>query len=131
MKKTFLQKGSVITLSVLIFVLATAALGAGIAIPIVAHLQAIRGVLFSQQALYASEAAYEDALWRLKKSMFISSPETVVVGDFIATASISGEAEKEINASSNAGGFSRYISGTTTEIDGVWVMNGWQETVTP
>lgn len=81
-------RGSILTISVLIFAITSTILGLTIAFTVVKNAQNTRGGLYSKQAFQTAEALQEDVLYRMKKNMIVSPSETLVLAGATSTVAI-------------------------------------------
>jgi hypothetical protein len=115
MKRKNLKKGNVITLTILVFTMASLALSIGIISPIIKHIKNVRASIYSKQAFYTAESLQEDILYRLKNNITLSSNESLVLGSSTAEAVISGDADKTVIINSNTGGYQRELITTVVQ----------------
>ena len=112
MKKTNLQKGSVLTISILVLLATVIAVSSSVSNLFVSYITNIRGVGFGAQASEAGVAAEEDVMWRLENNKQVDSVENYQIGSstVVVNVSDSGNA-KNIESIASLGGYSR----TTTD----------------
>lgn len=125
-KKINLKTGNVLTLTVLVFTMASLALSLGIISPIVKHIKTVRGSMYSKQAFFTSESLQEDILYRLKKNILVGNSVGMTLNDSTANAVISGVGDKTIVVDSDASGFKRKLISTVVQGDGASFSYGIQ-----
>ena len=115
MKKVNLQKGSVLTISILVLLAAIIAASSAISNLFVSYITNVRVVGFGEQALIASEAASDDVIFRLKNGKQVDSAETYQIGSSTVSVSVvdSGEV-KNITSIATLGGYTRTTTSTFT-----------------
>lgn len=113
MKKVNLQKGSVLTISILVLLAAIIAASSAISNLFVSYVTNVRAVGFGEQALLASDAASEDVLFRLKNGGEVGSAESYQVGSSTVNVSVvdSGDT-KNITSTATLGGYTRTTTST-------------------
>jgi hypothetical protein len=121
-----LSHGNVLTLTVLVFTMASLALSLGIISPIVKHIKTVRGSMDSKQAFFTAESLQEDILYRLKKNVLVGSSVSMTLNDSTSNAVISGVGDKTIVVDSDASGFKRKIISTVAQGEGVSFSYGIQ-----
>jgi Tfp pilus assembly protein PilX len=96
--KTINQKGFVAILFVLLVLAAMFSITASISSLSYKQQKIARSIIESSKAYYAAEAGAEDATYRVKNEMTISSNYSLTVGDSLAQITVSGTDLKTINS---------------------------------
>ena len=112
MKKTNLQKGSVLTISILVLLATVIAVSSSVSNLFVSYITNIRGVGFDAQASEASLAAGEDVMWRLKNNKRVDSVENYQIGSSTVVVNISDGDTKKIISTAYLGGYLRTATDT-------------------
>ena len=108
MRKINLQKGSVLTISILVLLATVIAVSSSISNLFISYIANIRGVGFSAQALEASAAAGEDVVWRLKNDKQVDAVENYQIGNSNVVVNISdSDNSKNIVSTASLDGYSR------------------------
>jgi hypothetical protein len=94
------QSGNVLIVTMLFFTAITLSIGMGLVLPVLRSYRAAEHSIKSKESYAASESGVEDVLYRLKNNLPVSSTETLVLGEEVATTSISdiSSDKKEITA---------------------------------
>ena len=99
--KTINQKGFVAILAVLLVLAAMFSITASISSLSYKQQKIVKSITESSKAYYAAEAGAEDATYRVKNEMTISSNYNLTVGDSLAQITVSGTDLKTINSLGN------------------------------
>jgi uncharacterized transporter YbjL len=115
MKKINQQKGSVLTISILVLLATVIAVSSSVSNLFVSYITNIRGVGFGAQASEASLAAGEDVMWRLKNNKQVDSVENYQIGSSTVVVNINdADNTKNIVSTASLGGYSRTTTTTFT-----------------
>lgn len=103
MKKINYQKGQALIIVVIFFVFISTSLVIGIVNPIMRMFGVVDNIVYGQTSFSVSESGIEDAVYRLRNGMNLSSSESLSVGDYEATTSITNitSSEKLVRATGN------------------------------
>lgn len=119
LKKNNLQKGSVLTISILVFITASTILGLGISTSILKNIQNLRGGSYSKQAYYTAEALQEDVLYRMKKNILVSNSEIMTLAGAVATSTVTDlPYGKKIAVVSDSSDYFRKIQSVVSQATG-------------
>ena len=99
-KKIKKNRGQAMIISVVFFLFISLAIISGLVSPSVREFKIANDLLKSSQSFFLSESAIEDSYFRLKNAKTIGSTNTVILGGYSATATItdSGYNEKTISS---------------------------------
>jgi hypothetical protein len=120
------SRGNVLTLTVLVFTMASLALSLGIISPIVKHIKTVRGSMYSKQAFFTAESLQEDILYRLKKNILVGNSVNMTLNESTSNAVISGVSDKTIVVDSDDSGFKRKMISTVVQGEGASFSYGIQ-----
>jgi len=76
-----LQRGQAVLITVIFFLAGSFIIMVGMSLPVAAEIQIARNLLDSKKSFFFSEGAMEDAVFRLKQNLPLSSPEIVLFPD--------------------------------------------------
>lgn len=105
------SRGAALTLTVLFFLVVTIAIVLGSMSPVVRDLKNAQTLIKSKYSYYTSDAGIEDAYYRTKEVLQLSSPEVLSLNDgtvSVAVTTVSGT-QKEILASGAVGSNDRNV----------------------
>ena len=102
------QGGQAITLAALFFLIISLTIGLGVVNPVLNQVESVRSMERSNQSFYGAEAVSQDVLYRLSKGLTVGDVETLVYGEYSATATTTTVADgKEVVAAGNHDNFVR------------------------
>lgn len=129
MKKINKQKGNVLILTTMLFLMISVSISVGLFVPIVTSYRNAQNDVKSKKSYAFSESGVEDVLYRLQNSMNVSSTETLVLGTEQATTYVSdiNSGTKQIKSVGETGAdYQRTVSATVTKSTGASFNYGIQ-----
>ncbi len=122
------QKGAAMMILVFFFVFISLTILIGIVTPVVRDFKVAGSTLHSREAYFLAESGTEDALYRLKNGMSISSSEIIDIGDNSTITSITdkGSNQKEIHSTGDSSSNHRAVTLNLTTASGVSFNYGVQ-----
>jgi hypothetical protein len=121
------QRGQAVMISLLVFMSVSLSTIFAVSMPVLEHIKIARSSYISKQNFYASESLTEDISYRLRNALPVSSSETLIVGDSIASASVvTVNNNKTIESTSQDDGLFRKVKATLTTTTGIAFYYGLQ-----
>jgi len=122
------QKGNALIITMLFFVAISLSVGMGMVLPVVKSHTDAEHELHTKRSYFASESGVEDIVYRLKRSMTVSSTETITLGSEQATTSVTdiSSSKKQVTALGNSDGRNRTVSAVVEQGAGVSFTYGMQ-----
>jgi hypothetical protein len=121
------ERGQAMVIAVIFFICISTAAILGLVNPIVRHIAMATSVALSKESFYAAEAGIEDAIYRLKSGLPISSSQTLNIGGKNVLVTVSDELNgKAVTASGNANNYVRKVRTRLVFGDGISFHYGIQ-----
>lgn len=122
------EKGAATMILVFFFMFISITILIGIVTPVVREFKIASNMLSSRQSYFVSESGVEDAMYRIKNGKQISATENMVLGDSIATTSITSVTanKKEISSIGDDGSLQRKNKISLTTAPGASFSYGLQ-----
>jgi hypothetical protein len=122
------QKGSVLIIVMMLFVVISLSISLGLIAPVLRATRIAANNLHSKRSYFIAESGVEDVLYRLRNSMDVSSSEVLVLGSVETTTAVTdiNGTQKEINAIGDSLNRARKISMIVEQGDGVAFNYGLQ-----
>ena len=109
-KSKNLEKGQVMIISVVLFLLLSLVAVFGMINPLIRHASALRAVLQSKQGFYLAEAGMEDIVYRLKFGIAVASSQVLSIGTYSVTTTVTDQVDgKKVVSNGNANDYLRKL----------------------
>jgi Tfp pilus assembly protein PilX len=129
MRKRFQeQQGSALIIVMLLTIVTSLSIAMGLISPSIRSHRIAQNDLYSKQSYFLAESGVEDALYRLRHTMDVSSSETLVLGSHqtITTVTDINSSSKEITSLGDVSNRERKVSATVTQGVGISFNYGVQ-----
>jgi fibronectin-binding autotransporter adhesin len=122
------QKGNVLIIVMLLFVVISLSIASGLVVPVLRANRIARSELKSKQSYFLAESGIEDAYYRIKNSKQISASETLILDGQTATTTITtvGTSQKTIVAQGDVDNVQRKITAVLATGEGIAFNYGLQ-----
>lgn len=126
--KASTERGAVMMIAVIFFIIVASAIALGLSAPVARSYRIANDAVTAKQSYFLAESGTEDAYYRLKSGMELSSSETLVLGGSTTTTTVTdiGSGQKEIASIGDSANRERTVNLKVTVTSGVSFNYGIQ-----